>query len=113
MDHSQLVHLVHICFTGPLLIYVALSKPTTPYVYWLLMAMGAGVALLFASKAWATDLGQRHVWFAIHGLLFASLLFYVGWMGKETPGVAYSLLLAVGIAAIGYHGVRLIGELMT
>jgi hypothetical protein len=47
-------------------------------------------------------------------LMFASLLMYVGiWriMKKDVPHVAYSLLLAVGIAALGYHLIRWLGSL--
>jgi len=44
----------------------------------------------------------------MHILLVVPLLLYVGWMKKETPSTIFSLLLALGIAAFGYHLVRLI-----
>jgi len=33
-------------------------------------------------------------------------LIYVGVKAQETPDVAYSLLLAIGVAAVGYHALR-------
>jgi len=110
MNEKTIVHLIHMLFSGPLLLYVALAQPKNRYVYWLLMALAATICVKFAYTAFTTKLSERHVWFAIHGILFASLLFYVGWMGADTPHVGYSLLLAVGIAAIGYHTVRLVQE---
>jgi len=110
MNHGMLVHLVHMLITGPLLIYVGLAQPQNKYVYWLLMLLSVAVFAKFTYSAFTTELSQRHVWFAIHALLFASLLGYVGYQGVNTPHVGYSLLLAVGIAAVGYHTVRLIQD---
>ena len=110
MNHGTIVHLVHMLLSGPLLIYVALAQPQNKYVYWLLLALGVAICAKFAYTAFTTQLSQRHVWYAIHAVLFASLLGYVGYMGSETPRVGYSLLLAVGIAAVGYHTVRIVQE---
>jgi len=112
MNHGTIVHLVHMLMSGPLLIYVALAQPKTQYVYWLLMVLGVAICAKFAYTAFTTELSQRHVWYAIHAVLFASLLVYVGYMGvySEVPRIGYSLLLAVGIAAVGYHTVRIVQE---
>ena len=40
---------------------------------------------------------------AIHVLLIAPLLIYIGYHKKETPRSAYELLLMLGFAAGGYH----------
>jgi len=110
MNDATMLHLIHMLFSGPLLIYVALVQPTSPYVYWLLLLLGIAICFKFTYSAFTTEFSQRHVWFAIHAILFSSLLIYVGSMGPDTPKVGYSLLLAVGIAAIGYHTIRLIQE---
>ena len=116
MNYGTIVHLVHMLLSGPLLIYVALAQPHNKYVYWLLMALGVAICAKFAYTAFTTELSQRHVWYAIHAVLFAALLGYVGYKGSAesggVPRVGYSLLLAVGIAAVGYHTVRLIQENM-
>jgi len=106
MQEKDIVHLVHIFVTGPFLIYVGSRKPASPVVYWALLSLGIAVALIFSYKAYMTAWGQRHVWFAIHAILFSSLLIYVGVKAQETPDVAYSLLLAIGVAAVGYHALR-------
>lgn len=102
------VNLLHIFVTGPLLMYVGLIKPAYDWIYWLLLLVGFYILVSFAWRAFRTPWSDRHVWFAVHGLLFASLLLYVGWKGQETPNTFFSLLLAVGIAAFGYHLVRLL-----
>jgi hypothetical protein len=40
---------------------------------------------------------------AIHLLIVAPLLLYIGYDKKETPRSAYELLLMLGFAAGGYH----------
>lgn len=103
------VALIHLLFVAPLLIYIGLSKPKQNWVYIILFILGIGVVLNFLSKIVRQDKwNQRTVWFAIHMLLFASLLMYVGWYGVKAADVSYSLLLAVGVAAFGYHSIRLI-----
>lgn len=102
------VNWLHIFFTGPLLIYVGLVKPTHPWIYLLLGLLGGLILLKFAWYALTTPWSERHIWFALHGMLFSFLLMYVGWKGTQTEGTMYSLLLAVGIAAFGYHLVRVI-----
>lgn len=107
---SNDVHLAHILFSGPLLIYVGYAKPKTVWVYRALIAIGAVLCVLFAYKMYIRrPWSERHVWFALHAAVFAGLLIYVGLKGEDAPQVAFSLLLAVGIAAFGYHLVRMFG----
>ena len=40
---------------------------------------------------------------AIHVILVAPLLMYIGYHKKDTPRSAYELLLLLGFAAAGYH----------
>jgi hypothetical protein len=51
---------------------------------------------------------QRHVYSAIHAFLFAPLLMYLGYKGSTAPDVVFSLALAVGLSAFGYHAIRLL-----
>ena len=102
------VAFVHLFFVAPLLIFVGLTKPQYDWIYYVLLALSIGVLLNFGSKIASQSWTQRTVWYLVHMLLFASLLFYVGWYGTKTPDVAFSLTLAVGLAAFTYHGVRLV-----
>jgi hypothetical protein len=40
---------------------------------------------------------------ALHVILIAPLLLFIGYHKKETPRFAYELLLMLGFAAGGYH----------
>jgi hypothetical protein len=103
------INLIHIFFTGPLLIYIGLFKPEFQWIYWLLFLTGLYVMIRFSIwLAQVKELANHHAWYLMHILLVVPLLLYVGWMKKETPSTIFSLLLALGIAAFGYHLVRLI-----
>jgi hypothetical protein len=79
-------------------------------LYFILLVLGLGVFINFGLKVISNPWTQRTVWYAIHMLLFAILLLYVGWFGVNASDVSYSLLLAVGIAALGYHFIRLVAK---
>lgn len=101
------VRLLHILFSGPFLIYVGLVKPKQNWVYTFIGILGVFLLLAFLVKILAyKPLSQRHVYFTIHALLFAPLLIYLGVKGDTAPDVVFSLTLAVGISAFGYHAVR-------
>lgn len=108
-----LVRLVHIFITGPLLIWVGLTEPRATWVYWLLFALGLLLVAAFGVKLIIAK--TLNVWYVIHAFLFSSLLVYAGYTGLHggdaVPHVTFGLLLAVGIAASGYHSVRLIQSL--
>lgn len=100
------VTVVHLFFVAPLLIFIGLTKPQYSWIYHVLLALSVGVLVNFGHKIVSQKWSQRTVWYVIHALLFSSLLFFVGWNGTNTPHVAYSLLLAVGLAAFSYHALR-------
>lgn len=100
------ITILHLFFVAPLLIFIGLTKPQYSWIYYVLLALSVGVLINFSHKIASQKWSQRTVWYIIHALLFASLLFFVGWYGTNTPNVAYSLLLAVGLAAFSYHALR-------
>lgn len=102
------VYFIHIFFIGPFLIYIGLYEPSSPYFYWVLLLLGTYIICKFVFVGVTTKWSERHVWFALHALFFGTLLLYVGYHGPTTPHVAFSLLLAIGIAAFGYHSTRFI-----
>lgn len=106
MSGSSHVALLHILISGPLLMYIGLFKPQYKWLYYLLFLTGIGLCLKFLFMVFTQPLSQRYVWFVIHLALFAPLLIYVGIKQEATPNIAYSLLLAIGIAAFGYHFIR-------
>ena len=100
------VALIHIFLVAPFLIFVGLMKPQYRWIYYIILTLGIGAFLNFGYKIASQSWNQRTVWYVVHAFLFGALLMYVGWRGKETPDVAFSLLLAVGLAALTYHSLR-------
>jgi hypothetical protein len=106
------ITVLHLLFVAPLLIFVGLMKPQYNWIYYVMLALSVGVFVNFGNKVISQKWTQRTVWYVIHALLFAVLLFFVGWHGKATPNVAYSLLLAVGLAAFSYHALSYLQTLL-
>lgn len=104
------VRLLHILGTGPLLIWVGLTKPEPAWVYKVLLVLGLLLIVGIGAKSFSKK--NINVWYLIHAALFGSLLLYAGYFGFKgghvVPAIAFSLMLAVGIAAFGYHLVRLL-----
>lgn len=103
------VNLLHILFIGPLLIYIGLVKPQKVVVYNILLGLGVLVIFKFAYLLVTERLNQRSIWYILHIILFSTIALYVGIKQNKTPRIGYSLLLATGIAAFGYHLIRQLG----
>lgn len=103
------VRIIHILFSGPLLIYIGLTKPQHKWIYTITGIVGVFLMLSFLIRIMTLrPFSQRHVYYAIHALLFAPLLMYLGFRGSASPDVVFSLALAVGLSAFGYHAIRLL-----
>lgn len=109
MNDSMHVHMLHILFIGPLLMYIGLVKPQNVIMYNVLLGLGVLVIVKFAYLLVTETLTQRSVWYILHIVLFAIIALYVGVKQNKTPRIGYSLLLATGIAAFGYHLIRQLG----
>lgn len=105
---GEFVKLLHIFFTGPLLIYLSLTD-RNQWKYLLLL----GLALMLVGYlGWKLYKKPRwNLWYIVHLALFATLFGYMGIAKENAPQTCYSFLLAIGIAAIGYHVVRFIQSL--
>lgn len=100
------VNLAHILVTGPLLVYVGVVDEKPVWVYNVLVALGALMVLYIPYVMYTTKLGPYHVWLAIHLFIFAGLIIAVGVLRDKSPHILLSLLLAIGVAAIGFHAIR-------
>lgn len=103
------VNLLHVFLIGPLLIYIGLLKPEHELFYSILLGLGIIVLLKFAYSILSQKFSQKSVWYVLHVLLFSMIVIYVGLNGKHTLQIGYSLLLATGVSAFGYHLIRLFG----
>jgi hypothetical protein len=103
------VNAIHIFLIGPLLIYIGLMKPINELYYNILLGIGIVVIIKFIYQLIVSKVGQRTVWYLLHIMLFSVLSIYVGLNKINTPHIGYSLVLATGISAFGYHSIRALG----
>lgn len=101
------VNLAHMLVTGPVFVYVGLAETKPRWMYHFLLVFGLLLVGYFVYVISTKELSQYHVWLGIHLLIFVPLMLAVGIMQDESPRILFSLLLAIGIAAIGYHAIRL------
>jgi ABC-type uncharacterized transport system YnjBCD permease subunit len=113
-DNHFWLAIIHLLFVVPLFLYVGFTRADTPrWLYLALLAIGV-VVLVYHGFKLIVRLKNRsgYSWVnAIHVLLVAPLLIYIGYNKKETPRSAYELLLMAGFAAAGYHLFSIVKQL--
>ena len=113
-DNHFWLAIMHLLFVVPLFLYVGFTRASTPHwLYLALLAIGI-VVLVYHGFKLIVRLKNRsgYSWVnAIHVLLIAPLLIFIGYHKKETPRSAYELLLMTGFAAGGYHLFSLVKQL--
>ena len=108
MKSEQLVHLFHILIVGTLFLYVGLRRNKMPqFMYPVLIVVGA-IVLLYHAISMVKNKGKRAWINLIHIVLVVPLLAYIGYKNKETSRKFYELLLMLGFASIGYHGLYMV-----
>lgn len=103
MDEHLIISTVHILLTGPFLLYVGIVQPENIYFYYVLLGLAVVIVLAFLNKYMRNEL---YAWLFVHLFLFVALLLSVSVlkiMGKKVPHYLYSFMVALGIAAVGYH----------
>ena len=113
MSHTAL-SAFHALLVGPGLLYVGLAPESVPdSVYTALMVGGAGILLYHVYKAYTKLKDGKSAWINwIHIFLVAPLLMIVGYLKKDANRRYFEMLLLLGFAATGYHGLYLIREIM-
>ena len=105
-DQHFVLSVFHLLFIAPLFLYIGFQRSAVPeWVYLALFAIGCVVFLYHGVKLIVRiQNSSSYSWVnAIHDLLLAPLLIYIGYHKKETPRAAYELLLMTAFAALGYH----------
>lgn len=106
--------IMHLLFVVPLFLYVGFKRAETPHWLYLSLLVIGLVVLVYHGFKLIVRLSTRsgYSWVnAIHVLLVAPLLIYIGYNKKETPRSSYELLLMTGFAAGGYHLFSLVKQL--
>ena len=105
-----IINLIHIFITGPLFIYIGLTKSYNIIFSIILFILAVIIVSAFIYRYFNK---QLYAWLYVHLLLFATLLFYISYLRftqQKIPDYLYSFLIAIGIAAIGYHIIKLIKQ---
>jgi hypothetical protein len=108
MNQEILINSVHVLFTGPFLIYVGLYQPQSIYFYVVLFILAIAIVLAFINRYINKEL---YAWLFVHLFLFMTLLASTSilrFMDKPIPNYLFSFLLAIGIAAVGYHSIKIV-----
>jgi len=105
-DNHFWLAIIHLILITPLFLYVGMTRAETPkWLYLALFTIG-WVILIYHGFKLILRLKTRssYAWVnAIHVIIIAPLLLFIGYNKKETPRYAYELLLMLGFAAGGYH----------
>ena len=115
-DNHFWLAIVHLILVVPLFLYVGFTRADTPqWVYLSLFTIG-WVILVYHGFKLVLRLKTRSslAWVnALHVIIIAPLLLFIGYHKKETPRFAYELLLMLGFAAGGYHLFSIVKQLDT
>jgi hypothetical protein len=116
LDNHFWLAIIHLIIVVPLFLYVGFTRAETPqWVYLSLFTIG-WVILVYHGFKLVLRLKSRSnlAWVnALHVILIAPLLLFIGYHKKETPRFAYELLLMLGFAAGGYHLFSVVKQLDT
>lgn len=107
----RITQLVHILVIAPFLIYVGLTRPQSSVYYLVLGLLGVLLLLNFTYKLMSAK--SVRGWLVIHAYIFSALFLYMAWFGRESADISFSLLIAIGSAAAGYHAIRMLSAAMS
>ena len=106
IDYHFILAIFHLIIIVPFFLYIGFQRATTlPWLYSSMLITGF-IILLYHGFKFGIRLARNSdfAWVnAIHVALIAPLLIYIGWHKRDTPRMAYELLLMLGFAAAGYH----------
>ena len=113
-DHHAILALFHILFVAPLFFVIAFFRSDMPtWAFWSLFLLGLFV-LLYHSYKFFLRLSKHSssAWInAIHIIVVAPLLIYIGLEKEKTARAAYEIAIMVGFATLGYHLYSLVHQL--
>ena len=113
MSHAAL-SAFHALAVGPALLYIGLDPQGVPDAAYTGLLVAGGIILAYhAYKAYDKLRDGKSAWVNwIHIFLVAPLLMIVGYLKKDASRRYFEMLLLLGFAATGYHGLYLIREIM-
>lgn len=113
MDLEHLtIYLAHVLIIGPLLVYVGNTYGVglTNMMLNILIITGLVITIYHLYLTYTKGLSSGFI-YLLHGLIFGPLILYVGLTGSEGFWGAYSVLMMIGFASIGYHAKKIYNKL--
>jgi hypothetical protein len=114
ISSSTQKNLFHVFGLGPLFLYVGLFRDTVPdTIFKVLGALGFLVLGYHSFRAYMLLKDGKSAWVNwIHIFLIAPLLLLLGYLKKDASRRYFEMMLIIGFAAIGYHGLYLVRDSM-
>jgi hypothetical protein len=111
IEHT-LIYLAHILIIGPLLVYIGNTYGVglTTWILNTLIITGLLLTIFHLYLTFKKGVSSGFI-YLLHGLIFGPLLIYIGLTGSDGFWGAYSVLMMIGFAAIGYHAKKIIDRL--
>lgn len=107
MASDRMIRVAHLFLFAPFVFYMGLTVPKAgSWCYRIALFLGAYVILAWCYRIWISD--YTIGWVAWHMVVVGGLLLACGLYQDRAPRIVFSLLLAMGFAAFGYHLTRLI-----
>lgn len=107
MVSDRLNQVAHMLLFAPFVFYLGLTMPKSQSpLYLIALLLGVYVIIAWGYRIWIADYTAG--WVAWHILFIGGLLLACGIFRDRAPRIVFSLLLALGFAAFGYHLTRLI-----
>ena len=113
LDHKA-IYLFHIFLVAPLFLYIGLARNTVPDVIFSILGFMAAIIFLYHGYQAYKKLSEgKSAWINwIHIFLIVPLLAILARFKKEASRRYFEMLLLLGFASLGYHGLYLIRESM-
>jgi hypothetical protein len=111
MSHA-ILHALHVFLVSPFVIYVGLARESMPdAVYATLLGLGCFILAYHGYKAFLKLQEGQSAWINwIHIFLVAPLFIILGYLKKSASRRYYEMMLLLGFATLGYHGLYLIRD---
>lgn len=111
IEMFKLVQLFHVVLIAPFLIYVGLYRDAVPDMLFRVLGLVAfGLLAYHMFRAYVNWRTPRAWINLLHVGIIAPLLLTISYYKKDTPRALFEILIMLGVAAWGYHGLYLIRD---
>ncbi len=111
LEHKY-IYLFHILIVSPLFLWVGMARNAVPDFVFTILGFMAGIILLYHGYQAYKKLSEgKSAWVNwIHIFLIVPLLAILARFKKDASRRYFEILLLLGFASLGYHGLYLIRE---